>query len=99
MLAGFEGRIRRDIRTASVGTRAALWRTMRTERDWARLGSEAEAADRAKGIPPHGSDLSDEALLEHLASHFVEEINEHCDTLEESEAAEQALLRGYREGA
>ena len=39
---------------------------MRSASDWKRLGSEAEAMDREKGSPAHGTDLDDAELRDVL---------------------------------
>lgn len=70
---------------------------MRSVSIWERLGSEAEAMDRAQGSPAKGSDLTDEELRGVLASFFAVDLcrSEIC---EDEEAALDALVNGYRKG-
>lgn len=70
---------------------------MRSTADWKRLGSEAEAKDRASDYPAHGSDLDDAELRGVLANYFAVDLarSEICD---DEDAALDALVDGYRNG-
>ena len=70
---------------------------MRSLAEWRRLGSEAEAVDRGKGAPAHGSDLTADELRGVLAAFFAVDLAraENCD---DEEDALDALVNGYRNG-
>lgn len=59
-----------------------------------RLGSEAEAADRAAG---HGDPITDADLAAALAAHHHDDLAELADDEERREAV-AALIEGYRHG-
>ena len=60
-----------------------------------RLGSEAEADDRAAG---HGDPISDADLASWLTAHHEGDLAELADDDEERRAALAALVEGYRHG-
>lgn len=70
---------------------------MRSERDWMRLGSEAESEDRRTGNKAPRF-ITDDDLRGVLADHFEADLHnaEMCD---DETAAVDALVAGYRTGA
>lgn len=67
---------------------------MRNERDWQRLGSEAQAEDARRG---NTAPITDEELRDVLAHHFEVDLADPsiCD---DDEEALDSLVRGYRVG-